>query len=153
MQGKLEKKKILEDKKMPQNKVTLAPGVIISFNKEKFELLEKKFKEAVIKAFNVPENDIAFTAVAALFTKGEADVQVEVNYSAGKDEYKRDKPFDPCEEEQKTLVKLFKSAFDVFCIEQNMPPMSLSVWPIPHYNTEFSFFPRVKFPKVKASIT
>lgn len=133
---------------MPQNKVTIGPRVINKFDVNKYALLAKKLKEAVIKAYNVPENDVAFTAIAALFVEGEADVQVETNCTAGKDEYNRGKPFDPSEDEQEVLCNLIKIAFDEFCAEQDMPAMSLSVWPIPHYNTKFVFFP-----KVEASIT
>lgn len=125
---------------MPQNKVIISPEMVGYFNKYRWELLAKMFKEAVIKAYDVPENDVAFTAIAALFTEGEGDIQVENACTAGKDEYDQGESFNPTEEQQKYLAKLIKSAFDAFLKEQKMPPMSLSVWSMPHYGGYFEMF-------------
>lgn len=122
---------------MPQNKVIINSEMVKYFNKYRWELLAKKLEEAVIKAFKVPQNDIAFTAIATLFTKGEADIQVEIAYTAGKDEYKQNKPFNPSEEEQRFLAQLINLAFEAFREEQGLPAMSLSVWCMPHYGGYF----------------
>lgn len=125
---------------MPQNKVIISPDVIRYFCKYRWELLAKKLKEAVKEAYQVPENDIAFTAISALFTEGEADIQVENACTAGKDEYVRGEPFNPTEEQQKHLARLIKIAFDGFRKEQELPPMSLSVWSMPHCGGYFEMF-------------
>lgn len=126
---------------MPQVKVVIDPEAIRFFSKYRYELLEKKFKAAVEEGFGLAgKNDVAFTALAALYTKNEADIQVEVGYTVGEDEYDQGKPFKPSRKEQETLVELIKLAFDAFCKEQNLPAMSLSAWCMPHHGGYFKMF-------------
>lgn len=81
--------------------------------------------------------DVTFTAISALCTKNEADVQIKIEYTAGKDEYGRGHSFDPTTEEQESLAIEIKRVFDDFLKNAGVHPMSLSVWCIPYYNTVF----------------
>lgn len=129
---------------MAQIKVLIGPKVEDIFTKLWLDNLAGYLTRTVEKEFGLEGlNDVAFTAMPALYTKGEADVQIEIRYTAGKDEYNKGKPFNPSERKQMILVKKIKSAFDEFCEnykickECKMPPVSLSVWCIPYYNTVF----------------
>ena len=49
-------------------------------------------------------NDVAVTVDSPVtFVFGEKDVQIEIRYTAGEDEYDQGKPFNPTMEEQKKL--------------------------------------------------
>lgn len=123
---------------MPQIHVTIGPDVLNVFTKDKLETLEEILISVVEKGFDlVGLSDVSFTAVPALCIKGEKDVQIEVRYTAGKDEYDRGKPFDPSEEEKEKLAKSIKEHFSIFANSSLQRHMDSSVWCIPYYNTVF----------------
>ncbi len=107
-----------------------------------FELLASQLIEAVEEVFGIKGlDDVAFTACEpAFYTKGEADVQIEIRYTAGKDEYKRGKPFEPLEEEQDLLAERIRMVFGRFLEGYKLPQLSLSVWCKPFYNSSFKQF-------------
>lgn len=107
--------------------------------KNYFPMLISVLIAAVEKGFGLERlKDVAFTALQyAEWTEGEKDVQIEIRYTAGEDEYNRGKPFDPSLKEQKFTAELIHEAFLKFLGEKEIPRLSLSVWCKPHYNSVF----------------
>lgn len=105
-------------------------------------LLVPELIETVENAFGIKGfSDVAFTACEpAFYTKDEADVQIEIRYTAGEDEYNRGKPFDPSLEEQLLLEDQIHYVFDKFLEKYKLPHLSLSVWCKPHYKSLFKLF-------------
>ena len=95
--------------------------------------------EIVERGFGLEgKDDVAFTGVqAAVWTKGESNVQIEIRYTAGMDEYDQGKPFDPSREEQKAVAKLIRQGFQKFLDDYSLPHLTASVWFKPYYNSEF----------------
>lgn len=57
------------------------------------------------KIFGIREgNDVTITRMVAARTLNEADIQVEVRYTAGEDEYVQGEPFDPLKEKRDELA-------------------------------------------------
>jgi len=110
---------------------------------DKISLLDQKLTLAIEKGFDIEgEDDVAFTTPeVTLYTRGEADVQVEVRYTAGEDEYDRGKLFDPSIKEQEELCVQIWLAFGKFLADQELEPLSLSVWCKPSYKSVFKLFP------------
>lgn len=83
-------------------------------------------------------NDVAVTVASpVIFVLGEKDVQIEIRYTAGKDEYGQGKPFDPTLEEQKKLIAQIKQMWKEFLEGGHFEPLLASVWCKPHYNSAF----------------
>ncbi len=83
-------------------------------------------------------NGVAFSVPQLLiYTSGEKDVQLEVRYTAGEDEYDWGRPFDPSPEEQRLLCAHLKEALLEFLAANSLPPLSVSVWCKPHYHGTF----------------
>jgi len=66
-------------------------------------IIKKVCYGALMNVWDVPDWDLAFTAVQAIESHNEADFQIEIRYTAGEDEYNRGRPFDPTEEEKEEL--------------------------------------------------
>ncbi len=92
----------------------------------------------------VGKKDTACTAISGASVLEEADVQIEIRYTAGQDEYCRGVPFDPTLEVQKKLSKRIERAFRKFLKAENLTGFSLSVWCKPYYNSHFEMFPKQK---------
>jgi len=104
--------------------ISLLGSELISTVKEAFDLENKK--------------DIAFTVPApVLYTKKEADVQIEIRYTAGEDEYGQGRPFDPSLKDQERLAAQIQKVFRDFITDYGLPPLTLSVWCKPYYNSVF----------------
>jgi hypothetical protein len=79
------------------------------------------------------KNDVAFTAVNAAHTISEQPIQVEVRYTAGEDEYKRGKPFDPPESQRRMLADAINNR-----LKELLPPrINSSTWVKPYYHSTF----------------
>ena len=105
--------------------------------------LADRFVAAVEKRFDIEGlNDTAHTIVEAFSTKGETEIQVEVRYTAGEDEYGKGIPFDPDKETREALAKDLHTEFVTFLQSMGFNPSqhSLSVWIIPLYGTTFKMF-------------
>ena len=76
------------------------------------------------------KNDTAYSSVKLAGTIGEADVQIEIRYTAGHDEYGWGRPFDPTMEEQALLTDAIEQVF-------KSSQYTLSVWCKPFYNSYF----------------
>lgn len=86
-------------------------------------------------------NDVAFTGIVAAETQREANVQIEIRYTAGKDEYNQGKPFDPDEETQKEVAGILATELMNFCSRENVgPPLEISVWFKPYYKSFFNIY-------------
>ena len=65
----------------------------------------------------------------------EPDIQLEIRYTAGEDEYGTGRPFDPTRKEQEHLIKLLKERMSLSKVASRF---SLSIWTIPHYKGVYS---------------
>jgi hypothetical protein len=96
--------------------------------------LDEQISQLIAMAWDVPANDISCSAENLFYARGEADLQVEIRYTAGTDEYGRGVPFDPTEEDRATLAEKIKDSvrIKIFSTE-----FTLSVWIVPHYKSAF----------------
>ena len=120
---------------MPQVVAMIAPHV-----KEKVFPVLGELGVALIedteKAFEIRgEKDVVFSAINLEFVIGEADVQIEVRYTAGDDEYQQGKPFEPSKYNKKRLVELMSRTLRRIL---NGIVKSASIWPMPIRESEFS---------------
>ena len=106
---------------------------------DKISLLEPKLTLAVEKWFDLTgEDDVAFTIPEpVLYTKGEAEIQIEIRYTAGEDEYNRGRPFNPSLREQEGLSDQIRRIFIDFFADHSLGILSLSVWCKPYYHGTF----------------
>lgn len=89
------------------------------------------------------EKDTAITVTNEVETEDEADVQIEIRYTAGQLEYGRTTPFDPTLKEQEALSEAITAAFYNF-LERELhgADLSHSVWCKPWYNSHFKMWKR-----------
>jgi len=116
---------------MPQIYLMVAPRIREAMNQATLQILNEKLSGVIVEEWKVPEDDIACSAAALLYTHGEADLQVEVRYTAGADEYNWGRPFDPTEEEQKALAVRMQE------VAKSVTKCTVSVWPKPYYKCGF----------------
>lgn len=81
------------------------------------------------------KKDVAFSAWNLEYVIGEEDVQVEIRFTAGEDEYQRGEPFNPSKEDKARLVQ--KMSMTMRKILNGLVE-SASVWPMPIRESEFS---------------
>lgn len=106
---------------MPQIFVIVAPEA----PEDALSTFEEKVAKAVEKIFGIEgEDDIVITRVMARRALNEADIQVEVRYTAGEDEYGRGEPFDPPNEKKDKLADIIISLARLFFPDH----VSVSVW-------------------------
>lgn len=130
---------------VPQVLMIVAPRLVPAFSEEDGEKRLEKIGQALIskteQAYSLEgKNDVAFTAIPALCVIGDADIQLEVRFTAGEDEYGQGKPFEP----SKTLMgALALALMDVLVeglLSEVEPPISsLSVWVIPLKGTLYKY--------------
>lgn len=112
----------------------LTTGMVSFLGNQLIEVVENGFG---LQGFD----DVAFTVLGTpRYTKGEADVQIEIRYTAGEDRYNQGKPFDPSMEEQKAVARSIGQAFAEFLKKRSIPSLSLSVWFKPYYNSLFAMW-------------
>ena len=124
---------------MPQIYILMDSETARILRRRQLEELAPYLVGAVEDAFDLRGlDDVAITVSAPLiFTKGELDVQIEVRYTAGEDEYDRGVPFDPTLEEQKQLCERVRDAFWTFLHRNGIPKMTVSVWCKPFRGSAF----------------
>lgn len=136
----LDKLSCLKEAKMPQIYAIIdvkAKAILRAY----FSLLSPELIKVIEEGFGLEAlDDVAFTAVPAIWTQGEKNIQIEIRYTAGKDEYHRGTPFDPSEEEQDKISDLVHAAFEEFLKKHKLPHVSLSVWCKPHYKSVFKAY-------------
>lgn len=88
----------------------------------------------VVGLWRAPREDIAFSAEELIYVRGEADVQIEIRYTAGHSEYGQGEIFDPSIESQKQLVDaVCKAVTERISLHQ----LSCSAWTKPYYTGVF----------------
>lgn len=118
---------------MPQIFVMLSPKAQPVVNAAMCSKIDRLLTDTVAELWEVPRDDIAFSVAHLTYTRGEADVQIEYRYTAGKDEYDRGQPFDPSEGKQKLLVDATLAG----TIWLNEHGLTCSAWTKPFYKSEF----------------
>jgi len=122
---------------MPQVFMIVGPALQEKFPKETVHTILNVIGQTLIKvveeAFEIEgKHDVAFTAVPALYVFKEADIQIEIKYTVGEDEYDRGKPFDPPTEQKELLIEKIKKK-----MKQTFPGYSVSVWIRPQRESLF----------------
>jgi len=82
--------------------------------------------------------DVALTIPApVLCTYREKDIQIEIRYTAGRDEYGQGKPFDISIKKQKEITRRIREIFLKFFSNHHLKRLSVSVWYKPYYKGIF----------------
>lgn len=119
---------------MPQIFSVVSSKVVLS-NEMKRKI--KGLRAIVEEKFNIiGRKDVAVTTIQADDIEDEADIQIEIRYTAGTDEYIPGKIFDPQDEVKESLCNEIKRQ-----IQSTYPTLSVSVWCMPFYKTLFKFYP------------
>lgn len=102
--------------------------------------------QAVERAFGIEDkHDTAATCASPMFTIGEADIQIEVRYTAGEDEYGWGRPFDPNMVEQDRAAELIRMAIHNWLRDQSLPiDTTATVWFKPYYHSYFKAWKNVR---------
>lgn len=98
------------------------------------KILDQSLAAVVAEVWDVPFHDIAFSAEDLVYTRGEADFQLEVRYTAGTDEYRRGKPFDPDDGEREKLADRIQKTAEARFAGLGY---TISVWIKPSYKSVF----------------
>lgn len=116
---------------MPQILVLLSPYAQTLLGRGRLEDLDAVMSDLVRDVFAVPKDDVAFSVMHLCHTRGEADVQVEVRYTAGEDEYGRGEIFDPPKEKREELCGRMLG------LAKSLLALSCSVWIQPIQGSSF----------------
>jgi hypothetical protein len=125
---------------MPQVYMILGSAVGDEFTNPVYSVFFTDALKGIVKStegiFQVPvKDDVAVTVVKSVLTINEADIQIEIRYTAGKDEYHKGKPFDPTEQQQKKLAKKILKITKKYFGSRYVA----SVWIKPYYKSVFVF--------------
>jgi len=119
---------------MPQVFMILDPSVWLIISEEKLEDLNQSLIRVTERVFGLEgKKDGACTVVKAETTINEAQIQVEVRYTAGEDEYHTGTPFDPPKKVQEQLADELISEVR----HQFEKKFTVSAWIKPHYGSVF----------------
>gem|GEM_PF-1408034 len=123
---------------MPQIKVLMTGIAHNMITPGVFPEMDRALTEAVETAFNIKgRHDVAFDVLYLPYTRGESPVQIGVIYTAGTDEYRTGRIFDPTKEEREAAAIKVQESFAAFLIANGIGPITPSVWIIPLYNSHF----------------
>jgi hypothetical protein len=123
---------------MPQIKVILNPTAQKRIPERLYSKIGENFTSLLEQTFDiVGKNDVAFDILPALYTLNEADVQIEILYTAGEDEYKTGKPFDPDEHLKDLASQVLKQYFCELMAGNRIPDITVSVWIRPQHHSKF----------------
>jgi hypothetical protein len=95
--------------------------------------------ECVVQNWKVPKEDVAASAMGLLYSSMEADVQIEIRYTAGEDEYDRGEAFDPCPNDQ---MLLNKAVLEELAKREHGLGLTFSVWCKPYRRSKFTMGPK-----------
>lgn len=122
---------------MPQMVFMLSPkaqAVLKSNAQEVMGQLDKFLAPLITMIWGVPEWDIACSAMNLTYTRDEADVQIEVRYTAGADEYQTGAPFDPPPEQREELMTAMQKRATMLLRDWKL---TSSIWPKPFRGSGF----------------
>ena len=136
---------------MPQIYLKFAPRVRDLATESLIKTLDVALTLAVMEVWKVPQHDITVSAEHLIYARSEADVQIEIRYTAGEYEYDWGEPFDPTREEQESIaVRMQGVAQEIMgesYAERELakgektlvipPQFSVSVWTKPSYKGFF----------------
>ncbi len=88
----------------------------------------------VVLLWKVPPHDVACSGVNLIYTRNEADVQIEIRYTVGADIYKQGEVFDPMIDMQSELIDRIMEDVTPILAEYQI---ICSVWCKPHANSKF----------------
>lgn len=126
---------------MPQVFIIVSPQVSGFISDGELTTLGKRLVTVVEEQFGIADKkDVSFTCIRAVAERGEANIQVDVRYTAGTDEYGWGMEFDPDREVLEKLADAIGATFGLFLNEMGLSPLSLSVWPQPVYNSVFKTY-------------
>jgi hypothetical protein len=128
---------------MPQIYVILDPYLAKNYcNGEGLDAFFQDLVPVIERQLGIEgKNDVAITVVQAVRTVGEANVQIELRYTAGAHEYGHGKPFDPGPAQLERLMKLVHREFVAFQRRSfSSPSLTLSVWCKPYRGGAFKLF-------------
>ena len=119
---------------MPQIYAIIGPDYVNKIIPE-LKILDRAFSKAIVDVLGEEvKEDVVFTAVSAVYTRGEADLQIEIRLTTGRDEYNTGHIFNPTQEDWKNISERFAN------IARKLPIRSFSVWPKPYREAEFMLF-------------
>jgi len=109
---------------------------------EALDAFIQSLPRVVEKHFGIEgKNDVAITIVQSLKTVGEANIQVEIRYTVGTDEYGKGEIFNPSLNCQEALIEnIYKVLKDFPGLKFWCPAPSLSVWCKPYRGGAFKMF-------------
>ncbi len=122
---------------MPQIFVMLSPHAQDRFGADmenRLEEIDSVVTSLVISHWPVPAEDVACSALNLSYTRNEADIQIELRYTAGQNEYESAQTFDPSIEQQIKLINEIQQAVGRL-LEKDQ--MICSAWTKPYYTSKF----------------
>ena len=97
-------------------------------------------KPEIVRIFQVPESDIAGSAINLLWTEGEADLQIEIRYTVGANTYEKGLNFEPSLAIQEQLKAAVITAVRRWLkLPSNNFQISISIQTVPTRGT-YSFY-------------
>ncbi len=121
---------------MPQIYLKIAPVAQSAMTQEVLKEIDEEFSERIWTLWSIPENDVAFSAENLIYTRGEADIQIEIRYTAGTDEYNKGELFDLDKGKQRLLSDSLGIVIKRILTQKNLS-FSVSVWIKPSYHGIF----------------
>ena len=126
---------------MPQIFMVIAPSAKDTMTQDVLDDLVPKLVEGVEDVFGLRgKNDVVFTAVHAAYVKGDAALQLEIRYTAGRDEYHTGQIFDPSRKQQEALAEYLAGVVGGRLGTRGISLSSISVWVIPYRGTFFRYW-------------
>lgn len=117
------------DAKMPRILMVVKPSLADLIIDYDLDELGKRLISAVEKEFGIAEkNATSFLCLPARSAINEEGMQIEVGYTAGRDLYGWQMPFDPDFEAQERVAKAISSVFNEFILAGKLPQTTLSVF-------------------------
>lgn len=122
---------------MPQVYIILGPNVLKNLGNELVNAIGFRVMADVEDAFHIrEEQDVALTIIEAVSIFGDTDIQIEIRYTAGEDEYGRGEPFNPSKKDQDSLITLVTNTLANTLREHiKGRNFSASVWCKPYYHS------------------
>lgn len=125
------------------------PQILLILGKKAQGLTDEQLADLDVRITRVIEetfeikNDVAFTCIEARLTRGEADMQFNVGFSAGEDKYGKGEIFNPPMEKKKLLVERIGEVFNTFLADYELL-LTGSVWCLPYDGSTFKMIEMIE---------